>query len=104
MVGSDREVSEIIGTDVDVTEQYAARQRLENTLAALQESEQRVRYYAETASDWLGIPGRITCAPVFRNTRALQASGRPSSLAWLVGTLRAMSRQNLRNGSSIEQR
>lgn len=57
MVGSDREVSEIIGTDVDVTGQYAARQRLEKTLAALQESEQRFRYYAETASDWLWDTG-----------------------------------------------
>ncbi|WP_407165916.1 PAS domain S-box protein [Bradyrhizobium sp. ORS 111] len=55
--GSDGEVSEIIGTDVDVTEQHAARERLENTLAALQESEQRFRDYAETASDWLWETG-----------------------------------------------
>ncbi|WP_338830708.1 PAS domain S-box protein [Bradyrhizobium sp. 27S5] len=57
VVGSDGNVRELIGTHMDVTEQYAARERLENTLAALRESEQRFRDYAETASDWLWETG-----------------------------------------------
>ncbi|RXG90695.1 PAS domain S-box protein [Bradyrhizobium zhanjiangense] len=57
VVGSDGNVSELIGTHMDVTEQHAARERLENTLAALRESEQRFRDYAETASDWLWETG-----------------------------------------------
>ncbi|MGF6313039.1 PAS domain S-box-containing protein [Bradyrhizobium sp. i1.8.4] len=56
-VGSEGNVSELIGTHMDVTEQYAARERLENALAALRESEQRFRDYAETASDWLWETG-----------------------------------------------
>ncbi|MBH5371195.1 PAS domain S-box protein [Bradyrhizobium glycinis] len=57
VIGSDGKVSELIGTHMDVTEQHAARERLENTLAALRESEQRFRDYAETASDWLWETG-----------------------------------------------
>ena len=33
---------------------------------ALRESEQRFRDYAETASDWLGRPARITVSPAYR--------------------------------------
>jgi PAS domain S-box-containing protein len=57
VVGNDGDVSEIIGTHMDVTEQHAARERLENAFAALRESEQRFRDYAETASDWLWETG-----------------------------------------------
>ncbi|WP_375778942.1 PAS domain S-box protein [Bradyrhizobium sp. ma5] len=57
VVGSDGNTSELIGTHMDITEQYAARERLENTLSALSESEQRFRDYAETASDWLWETG-----------------------------------------------
>ncbi|QOZ23649.1 PAS domain S-box protein [Bradyrhizobium sp. CCBAU 51753] len=57
VVGSDGNIGELIGTHMDVTEQYAARERLESTLAALRESEQRFRDYAETASDWLWETG-----------------------------------------------
>ncbi|TGN72940.1 MULTISPECIES: PAS domain S-box protein [Bradyrhizobium] len=57
VVGSDGSTVELIGTHMDVTEQHAARERLENTLAALRESEQRFRDYAETASDWLWETG-----------------------------------------------
>jgi PAS domain S-box-containing protein len=63
VIGSDGEVSEIIGTHMDVTEQRAARERLERAFDALRESEQRFRDYAETASDWLWESGpdhRIT--------------------------------------------
>ncbi|MCP3392062.1 PAS domain S-box protein [Bradyrhizobium sp. CCGB12] len=57
VVGSDGSTVELIGTHMDVTEQHAARERLENTLAALRESEQRFRDYAETASDGLWETG-----------------------------------------------
>ncbi|AMA60253.1 PAS domain S-box protein [Bradyrhizobium sp. CCGE-LA001] len=63
VVGKDGRVSELIGTHMDVTGQHVARERLENTLAALRESEQRFRDYAETASDWLwetGADHRVT--------------------------------------------
>jgi PAS domain S-box-containing protein len=46
-------IAEFVGTHMDVTEQYNARERLEKALDALRESEQRFRDYAETASDWL---------------------------------------------------
>ncbi|PJG53777.1 PAS domain-containing sensor histidine kinase [Bradyrhizobium forestalis] len=57
VLGSDGSTVELIGTHIDITEQHAARERLESTLAALRESEQRFRDYAETASDWLWETG-----------------------------------------------
>jgi PAS domain S-box-containing protein len=50
-------ILEYAGTHMDVTEQYNAREKLERTLDALRESEQRFRDYAETASDWLWETG-----------------------------------------------
>jgi len=50
-------IIEFVGTHMDVTEQYNARERLEKALDALRESEQRFRDYAETASDWLWETG-----------------------------------------------
>jgi PAS domain S-box-containing protein len=50
-------IIEFVGTHMDVTEQYNARAKLENTLVALRESEQRFRVYAETASDWFWETG-----------------------------------------------
>ncbi|WFU23407.1 PAS domain S-box protein [Bradyrhizobium sp. CB1717] len=58
VLGSDGSTVELIGTHMDITEQHASRERLENTLAALRESEQRFRDYAETASDWLWETGQ----------------------------------------------
>ncbi|MGY4428192.1 PAS domain S-box-containing protein [Bradyrhizobium sp. F1.13.1] len=63
VVGGDGDVTEIIGTHVDVTEQFAARQALQNAFDELKLSEQRFRDYAETASDWFWESGpdhRIT--------------------------------------------
>lgn len=78
VVGSDGNVSELIGTHMDVTEQYAARERLENTLAALRESEQRFRDYAETASDWLWETGpdhRVTHLSEHTSAAGILATG-----------------------------
>ncbi|WIW50391.1 PAS domain S-box protein (plasmid) [Bradyrhizobium sp. 62B] len=57
VLASDGSTVELVGTHMDVTEQHAAKQQLEDTLAALRESEQRFRDYAETASDWLWETG-----------------------------------------------
>ena len=57
VLDSDGEVCELIGTHMDVTEQSIAREKLEQALVALLESEQRFRDYAETASDWLWETG-----------------------------------------------
>ncbi|MCC8972029.1 PAS domain S-box protein [Bradyrhizobium brasilense] len=84
VVGSDGNVSELIGTHMDVTEQHAARERLENTLAALRESEQRFRDYAETASDWLWETG-----PDHQVTRLSEHTSAAGILATgLIGLLR----------------
>jgi PAS domain S-box-containing protein len=50
-------ILEFVGTHMDVTEQYNAREKLEKVLDALRESEQRFRDYAETASDWFWETG-----------------------------------------------
>ncbi|WLA42175.1 PAS domain S-box protein [Bradyrhizobium elkanii] len=84
VVGSDGKVSELIGTHMDVTGQHAARERLENTLAALRESEQRFRDYAETASDWLWETG-----PDLQVTRLSEHTSAAGLLATgLIGLLR----------------
>ncbi|TWA97082.1 PAS domain-containing sensor histidine kinase [Bradyrhizobium stylosanthis] len=63
VMGRDGEVMEIIGTHVDVTEQFAAKDALHKAFDELKASEQRFRDYAETASDWFWETGpdhRIT--------------------------------------------
>ena len=77
VLDSKGEVSELIGTHMDVTEQYVAREKLEQALVALRESEQRFRDYAETASDWLWETG-----PDHRITQFLEHS----STAGVLGT------------------
>uniref|UniRef100_UPI001CE25635 PAS domain S-box protein n=1 Tax=Bradyrhizobium cenepequi TaxID=2821403 RepID=UPI001CE25635 len=87
VVGSDGDVSEIIGTDMDVTEQHAARERLEKALAALRESEQRFRDYAETASDWLWETGpdhRVTRLSEHTSTAGILATGVVGLLRWEI--------------------
>ena len=75
------EVSEIIGTHMDVTEQHAANERLETAFRALRESEQRFRDYAETASDWLWETG-----PDHRVTHLSEHTSAPATVA--TGMLR----------------
>lgn len=77
----DGEVSEILGTHMDMTEQLAARERLEKAFLALRESEQRFRDYAETASDWLWETG-----PDHRFTHLSEHTSTPASAA--TGMLR----------------
>ncbi|OPY94615.1 PAS domain-containing sensor histidine kinase [Bradyrhizobium sacchari] len=85
VVGSDGNVSELIGTHMDVTEQHAARERLENTLVALRQSEQRFRDYAETASDWLWETGpdhRVTHLSEHTSAAGILATGLMGLLRW----------------------
>jgi PAS domain S-box-containing protein len=82
----DGEVSEILGTHIDVTEQFAARERLEKAVLALRESEQRFRDYAETASDWLWETGpdhRFTHLSEHTSAAASAATG---MLRWEISS------------------
>jgi PAS domain S-box-containing protein len=82
----DGEVSEILGTHMDVTEQYTAREKLEKAFMALRESEQRFRDYAETASDWLWETGpdhRFTHLSEHTSAAASAATG---LLRWEVAS------------------
>ncbi len=85
VLDADGKVSEIIGTHMDVTEQHAAKEKLEKAVLALRESEQRFRDYAETASDWLWETGqdhRVT----HLSEHASAAAGVPAPVA--TGELR----------------
>ncbi|WP_407185445.1 PAS domain S-box protein [Bradyrhizobium centrosematis] len=85
VLGGDGHISELIGTHMDVTEQHATRERLENTLVALRESEQRFRDYAETASDWLwetGLDHRVTRLSQHTSAAGILATGLIGSLRW----------------------
>jgi len=89
VVGHDGEVVEIVGTHVDVTEQYAAREQLQRAFDALRQSEQRFRDFAETASDWLWESGpdhRITYLSEQTSAAGIPASGVLGRLRWEVAT------------------
>jgi PAS domain S-box-containing protein len=82
----DGEVGEILGTHMDVTEQFAARERLEKAVLALRESEQRFRDFAETASDWLWETGpdhRFTHLSEHTSAAASAATG---MLRWEISS------------------
>jgi len=55
VLGRDGEVSEIIGTHMDVTEQYAAREKLEKAFDEIKKSEDRLRLVIDT------IPALVWC-------------------------------------------
>jgi PAS domain S-box-containing protein len=89
VLDSDGEVGEIVGTHMDVTEQYAARERLEKAFLALRESEQRFRDYAETASDWLWETGpdhRVTHLSEHTSTAGIPASAVTGVLRWEIAS------------------
>jgi PAS domain S-box-containing protein len=85
VVGSDGEVVEIIGTHMDVTEPYAAKEALQKAFDALRESEERFRDYAETASDWLWETGpdhRITRISEHVNRHGITGSSMRNLAPW----------------------
>jgi PAS domain S-box-containing protein len=85
VTGSDGEVMEIIGTHVDVTEQFAAKEALQKAFDELKESEQRFRDYAETASDWFWETGpdhRITKISEHADTAVAAPTGLIGLTRW----------------------
>src|SRR5439155_23780344 len=48
VIGSDGDVVELIGTHVDVTEQYAAREALQKAFDEIKKSEDRLRLVVDT--------------------------------------------------------
>jgi PAS domain S-box-containing protein len=89
VLDADGKVSEIIGTHMDVTEQHAAKEKLEKAVLALRESEQRFRDYAETASDWLWETGqdhRITHLSEHASAAGTPAPVATGELRWEIAT------------------
>lgn len=85
----DGNVGEIIGTHIDVTEQHAAKEKLEKAVLALRESEQRFRDYAETASDWLWETGpdhRVTHLSEHASAAGIPAPVATGELRWEVAS------------------
>jgi PAS domain S-box-containing protein len=74
VVNSDGDVIEMIGTHLDVTEQYAARERLQKAFDEIKKSEDRLRLVIDTipALVWRAGPEGI---PDFLNQPALDYTG-----------------------------
>ena len=89
VLDDDGNVSEIVGTHMDLTEQYAAKEKLEKAVLALRESEQRFRDYAETASDWLWETGpdhRVTHLSEHASTADIPAPAATGDLRWEIAS------------------
>jgi PAS domain S-box-containing protein len=89
VLDGDGEVREILGTHMDITAQYAAREQLERAVVALLESEQRFRDYAETASDWLWETGpdhRVTHLSEQTSAAGILASGMIGLYRWEIAS------------------
>src|SRR5580704_16765304 len=89
VLDGDGEVREILGTHMDITAQYAAREQLERAVVALLESEQRFRDYAETASDWLWETGpdhRVTHLSEQTGATGILASGMIGLYRWEIAS------------------
>jgi PAS domain S-box-containing protein len=74
---------------MDVTEQYAAKEKLEKAILALRESEQRFRDYAETASDWLWETGpdhRVTHLSEHASAAGIPAPAATGELRWEIAS------------------
>jgi PAS domain S-box-containing protein len=74
VIGSDGEVTELIGTHLDVTEQYAARETLQKAFGQIKKSEDRLRLVIDTIPSlvWRAGPEGI---PDFLNQPALDYTG-----------------------------
>jgi PAS domain S-box-containing protein len=74
VVGSDSDVIEIIGTHVDVTEQYAAKEALQKAFDEIKKSEDRLRLVIDTIPTlvWRAGPEGV---PDFLNQPALDYTG-----------------------------
>jgi PAS domain S-box-containing protein len=74
VVGSDGEVIELIGTHLDVTEQYAAKEQLQEAYDEIKKSEDRLRLVIDTIPTlvWRARPDGV---PDFLNQPALDYTG-----------------------------
>jgi PAS domain S-box-containing protein len=74
VVGSDGDVIEVIGTHLDVTEQYAAKQALQKAFDEIKKSEDRLRLVIDTIPTlvWRSGPGGT---PEFFNQPSLDYTG-----------------------------
>src|SRR5258705_1504693 len=74
LVGGDDEVIELVGTHVDVTEQYLAKEALEKALDEIKKSEDRLRLVIDTIPTlvWRSGPDGV---PDFLNKPALDYTG-----------------------------
>src|SRR5712664_3178948 len=74
VVGSDGDVIELIGTHVDVTEQYAAKETLQKAFDEIKKSEDRLRLVIDTIPTlvWRARPDGV---PDFLNQPALDYTG-----------------------------
>ncbi len=74
VVGGDGEVIEVIGTHLDVTEQYAAKQTLQKAFEEIKKSEDRLRLVIDTIPTlvWRATPEGI---PDFLNQPSLDYTG-----------------------------
>src|SRR5437879_6836860 len=74
VVNSDGEVTELIGTHVDVTEQHAAKEKLQRAFDEIKKSEDRLRLVVDTIPTlvWRAGPEGI---PDFLNQPALDYTG-----------------------------
>jgi PAS domain S-box-containing protein len=93
---------------MDVTEQHAAREKLEQAVDALRESEQRFRDYAETASDWLWETGpdhRVTHLSEHTAAAGIPASAVTGLLRWEIASdLEAEPEKWRRHRATLEAR
>src|SRR6266849_3543056 len=74
VIGSDGDVTELIGTHVDVTEQYAAKEALQKAFDEIKKSEDRLRLVIDTIPTlvWRAGPEGV---PDFLNQPALDYTG-----------------------------
>jgi PAS domain S-box-containing protein len=74
VIGSDGEVTELIGTHLDVTEQYAAKQTLQKAFDEIKKSEDRLRLVIDTIPTlvWRATPEGV---PDFLNQPSLDYTG-----------------------------
>jgi PAS domain S-box-containing protein len=74
LVGDDGEVIELVGTHIDVTEQYLAREELEKAFDEIKKSEDRLRLVIDTIPTlvWRARPDGV---PDFLNQPALDYTG-----------------------------
>jgi PAS domain-containing protein len=109
VVGSDGDVIELVGTHVDVTEQYAAKAALQKAFDEIRKSEDRLRLVIDTIPTLVwraradGVPDFLN-QPALDYTRLSLARPKPAGLAlFILTTKRACCRSGAPYGSPVCQ-